>query len=176
MLIVVRMASRYASNDVSLGNARPTFLVGVPRIFEKIFNASQQKAHAESPAKAKIFERAAKVAIDYGRATLHGGASPWLRLQHAIFDRLVYSKIRSAMGGNLRYAITGGASLGERLGFFYAGIGLTVMEGYGLTETTASGTFNRAEHARIGTVGQPMPGTAVRIADDGEISGCADHR
>lgn len=129
-----------------------------------------------SPAKAKIFERAAKVAIDYGRATLHGGASPWLRLQHAIFDRLVYSKIRSAMGGNLRYAITGGASLGERLGFFYAGIGLTVMEGYGLTETTASGTFNRAENARIGTVGQPMPGTAVRIADDGEISGCADHR
>jgi long-chain acyl-CoA synthetase len=148
---------------------RPTFLVGVPRIFEKIFNASQQKAHAESPTKGKIFERAAKVAIDYGRATLNGGASPWLKLQHAIFDRLVYSKIRSAMGGNLRYAITGGASLGERLGFFYAGIGLTVMEGYGLTETTASGTFNRAENARIGTVGQPMPGTAVRIADDGEI-------
>ena len=157
-------------------SVRPTFLVGVPRIFEKIFNASQQKAHAESPTKAKIFERAAKVAIDYGRATLNGGASPWLKVQHAIFDRLVYSKIRSAMGGNLRYAITGGASLGERLGFFYAGIGLTVMEGYGLTETTASGTFNRAENARIGTVGQPMPGTAVRIADDGEISGCADHR
>jgi long-chain acyl-CoA synthetase len=149
---------------------RPTFLVGVPRIFEKIFNASQQKAHAASTTKGRIFERAAKVAIDYGRATRNGGASPWLQVQHALFDRLVYSKIRTAMGGNLRYAITGGASLGERLGYFFAGMGVTVMEGYGLTETTASGTFNRAENPRIGSVGQPMPGTAVRIADDGEIS------
>ncbi len=148
---------------------RPTFLVGVPRIFEKIFNASQQKAHAASSMKGRIFERAAKVAIDYGRATHDGGPSPWLKAQHALFDRLVYSKIRSAMGGNLRYAITGGASLGERLGFFFAGMGVTVMEGYGLTETTASGTFNRADNPRIGSVGQPMPGTAVRIADDGEI-------
>jgi len=86
-----------------------------------------------------------------------------------VFDKLVYGKIRAAMGGQLRYAITGGASLGERLGMFYAGIGLTVMEGYGLTETTASGTFNRAQSPRIGSVGQPMPGTAVRIAEDGEI-------
>ncbi len=148
---------------------RPTFLVGVPRIFEKIFNASQQKAHAASSTKGRIFERAAKVAIEYGRATHDSGPSPWLKVQHALFDRLVYSKIRTAMGGNLRYAITGGASLGERLGFFFAGMGITVMEGYGLTETTASGTFNRAENPRIGTVGQPMPGTAVRIADDGEI-------
>lgn len=147
----------------------PTFLVGVPRIFEKIFNASQQKAHAASSTKGRIFERAAKVAIEYGRATHDSGPSPWLKVQHALFDRLVYSKIRTAMGGNLRYAITGGASLGERLGFFFAGMGLTVMEGYGLTETTASGTFNRAENPRIGSVGQPMPGTAVRIADDGEI-------
>ena len=148
---------------------RPTFLVGVPRIFEKIFNASQQKAHAASSTKGRIFERAAKVAIEYGRATHDSGPSPWLKVQHALFDRLVYSKIRTAMGGNLRYAITGGASLGERLGFFFAGMGLTVMEGYGLTETTASGTFNRAENPRIGSVGQPMPGTAVRIADDVEI-------
>ena len=146
---------------------RPTFLVGVPRIFEKIFNASQQKAYAAG--KGKIFERAAKVAIDYGRASSGGRSSWWLRAQHALFDRLVYSKLRTAMGGSLQYAITGGANLGERLGFFYAGIGLTVMEGYGLTETTASGTFNRADNPRIGSVGQPMPGTAVRIADDGEI-------
>ncbi|HQR79040.1 MAG TPA: AMP-binding protein [Actinomycetota bacterium] len=146
---------------------RPTFLVGVPRIFEKIFNASQQKAHAAG--KGKVFERAAKVAIDYGRAVRAGKPSLWLRAQHAVFSRLVYSKMHAAMGGNLRFAITGGASLGERLGYFYAGIGLTVMEGYGLTETTASGTFNRAENPRIGTVGQPMPGTAVRIADDGEV-------
>ncbi len=148
-------------------SVQPTFLVGVPRIFEKIFNASQQKAHDSG--KGKIFERAAAVAIAYGKATRGGRASLWLRAQHALFDRLVYAKIRAATGGNLRFAITGGASLGQRLGYFYAGIGLTVMEGYGLTETTASGTFNRAENARIGSVGQPMPGTEVRIEDDGEI-------
>ena len=145
----------------------PTFLVGVPRIFEKIFSASQQKAHAGG--KGWIFEKAAAVAIDYGRASHNGGPSLALRFQHAVFDKLVYGKLRAAMGGQLRYAVTGGASLGERLGMFYAGIGLTVMEGYGLTETTASGTFNRAEAPRIGSVGQPMPGSAVRIADDGEI-------
>ena len=152
-----------------MASVRPTFLVGVPRIFEKIFSASQQKAHAAG--KGWIFERAAAVAIETGRAR-HEGHGPSLvtRAQHALFDRLVYGKLRAAMGGRLRYAITGGASLGERLGMFYAGIGLTVMEGYGLTETTASGTFNRAENPCIGSVGQPMPGTAVRIADDGEIS------
>mgnify|MGYP000849602820 CR=1 FL=1 len=148
-------------------SVRPTFLVGVPRIFEKIFNASQQKAHAEG--KGRIFERAAKVAIEYGRASRTGKPSLRLRAEHAIFDRLVYGKLRAAMGDRLHFAITGGASLGERLGYFYAGIGLTVMEGYGLTETTASATFNRAENPRIGTVGQPMPGTAVRIDEDGEI-------
>ncbi|HEX6888283.1 MAG TPA: long-chain fatty acid--CoA ligase [Candidatus Nanopelagicales bacterium] len=143
----------------------PTFLVGVPRIFEKIFSAAQQKAH--DAGRGRIFDRATAVAIASSRAG--GRPSPWLRAQHAVFDRLVYAKLRAAMGGSLAYAITGGASLGERLGHFYAGIGLTVMEGYGLTETTASGTFNRAEAARIGTVGQPMPGTEVAIADDGEI-------
>lgn len=148
-------------------SVKPTFLVGVPRIFEKIFNASQQKAHGSG--KGAIFERAADVAIRYGKATRQGSPWPWLWLQHALFDRLVYSKMRDAMGGQLRFAITGGASLGERLGYFYAGIGLTVMEGYGLTETTASGTFNRADSAQIGSVGQPMPGTEVRIDDDGEI-------
>lgn len=150
-----------------MATVRPTFLVGVPRIFEKIFNASQQRAHASR--RGRIFDRAAAVAIDYGRSTQASGASRWLRAQHALFDRLVYSRLRTAMGGELAFAITGGASLGERLGHFYAGIGLTVMEGYGLTETTASGTFNRADCARIGTVGQPMPGTGVRVADDGEI-------
>ncbi|MEI2786590.1 MAG: AMP-dependent synthetase/ligase [Candidatus Nanopelagicales bacterium] len=146
---------------------RPTFLVGVPRIFEKIFNAAQQKAHAQG--KGRIFERAAKVAMEYGRATHAQGPSLRLRAEHFLFSRLVYSRIHAAAGGQLRFAITGGASLGERLGSFFAGIGMTVMEGYGLTETTASGTFNRADNSRIGTVGQPMPGTAVRIADDGEV-------
>jgi long-chain acyl-CoA synthetase len=148
---------------------RPTYLVGVPRIFEKIFSASQQKAYSGGALQARIFDRATTVAIDYGRARGDGGPSPRLTLEHALFDRLVYAKLRAAMGGELRYAITGGASLGERLGNFYAGIGLTVMEGYGLTETTASGTFNRAEAPQIGSVGQPMPGTSVRIADDAEI-------
>jgi long-chain acyl-CoA synthetase len=148
---------------------RPTYLVGVPRIFETIFNRSQQKAYEGG--KARIFDRATKVAIDYGRTRWAvRGPSLRLKVEHALFDRLVYAKLRAAMGGELRYAITGGASLGERLGSFYAGIGLTVMEGYGLTETTASGTFNRATAPRIGSVGQPMPGTSVRIADDGEIS------
>ncbi len=146
---------------------QPTYLVGVPRIFEKIFGASQQKAHASG--KGRIFDRAADTAIAYGKALHNGGPSLLLRAEHALFDRLVYGRIREAMGGQLRYAITGGASLGERLGYFYAGIGLTVMEGYGLTETTASGTYNRAEASRIGSVGQPMAGTEVRIADDGEI-------
>ena len=146
---------------------RPTFLVGVPRIFEKIFNAAQQKAYAQG--KGRIFERAAKVAMDYGRATHAQGPSLRLRAEHFLFSRLVYSRIHAAAGGQLRFSITGGASLGERLGSFFAGIGMTVMEGYGLTETTASGTFNRADNSRIGTVGQPMPGTAVRIADDGEV-------
>ena len=116
-----------------------------------------------------MFARAAAVAIEYARADVAGKPSLWLRAQHGVFDRLVYRKLREAMGGQLRFAITGGASLGERLGHFYAGIGLTVMEGYGMTESTASGAYNRAGLGRIGTVGQPMPGTAIRIADDGEI-------
>ena len=146
---------------------RPTFLVGVPRIFEKIYNASEQKAR--DAGRGAVFARAADVAVRYGRARLEGRPSPWLRAQHAVFDRLVYRKLRDAMGGQLAFAITGGASLGPRLGYFYAGIGLTVMEGYGMTESTASGAYNRADWARIGTVGQPMPGTELAIADDGEV-------
>ena len=150
-----------------MATVRPTFLVGVPRIFEKIYDASQQKAH--DAGRGAVFARAAAVAIEYARADVAGKPSLWLRLQHRVFDRLVYRKLREAMGGHLRFAITGGASLGERLGHFYAGIGLTVMEGYGMTESTASGAYNRAGLGRIGTVGQPMPGTAIRIGDDGEI-------
>jgi long-chain acyl-CoA synthetase len=150
-----------------LGTFHPTFLVGVPRIFEKVFSSAQQKAHAAG--KGRIFDMATDVAVAYARAKVAGSPSPWLRLRHAVFDRLVYSKIRAVLGGQLAFAITGGASLGERLGLFFAGVGVTVMEGYGLTETTASGTFNRADAARIGSVGQPMPGTSVRIADDGEV-------
>lgn len=145
----------------------PTFLISVPRLFEKVYNGAQHKAHAEG--RGKIFDVAAGVAIDYSRAQHADGASLWLRAKHALFDVLVYGKLRQAMGGQVRYAISGGAALGERLGHFFAGIGLLVVEGYGLTETTAPTTFNRVEAVRIGSVGQPTAGTEVRLLADGEI-------
>ncbi len=146
---------------------RPTFIVAVPRVFEKIFNAASQKAHEARTG--KIFDAATDVAIAYAEARATGHVSVWLRLQHAVFDRLVYNKVRAALGGRVRYAISGGASLSERLGYFYAGIGLLVIEGYGLTETTGVIVFNPPARPKVGTVGLPMPGAAVRIADDGEI-------
>ncbi|NIA25387.1 MAG: AMP-binding protein [Gammaproteobacteria bacterium] len=143
---------------------RPRWVFSVPRVFEKVYNAAKQKADAEG--KGRIFDAAAKVAIDYSSQE-----APELqtRLLHAFFDRLVYKKIRDVFGGNLIYAISGAAALGERLGHFFKGIGLTVLEGYGLTETTAATFFNRPDSIRIGTVGRPTPGMAVAIADDGEI-------
>ena len=148
---------------------KPTFVLAVPRVFEKIFNAAQQKAQAEG--KGKIFDRAARVCIAYSRATEQGSAPLGLRLQHALFDRLVYGKIRARLGGQMIWAISGGAALGERLGHFYRGIGLRVLEGYGLTETTAPLSINRPSRGRIGSVGPAMPGVSLRIADDGEILG-----
>lgn len=150
-----------------LADFAPTFIVGVPRIFEKVHAASRQKAHDSG--RGRVFDRAAAVATAYGRARESGRPSPWLRMQRAVFDRLVYGRIRQVLGGRLRFAITGGAGLATSLNHFYSGIGLTVMEGYGLTETTASGAFNRADRPRAGTVGQAMPGTGIRIAPDGEI-------
>lgn len=147
---------------------KPTFIVAVPRVFEKIYNGASQKAHDSG--RGKIFDIAAEVAIAYARARAEGGGpSFWLRVQHTVFDKLVYGKVRAALGGRTRYAISGGASLSERLGYFYAGIGLLVIEGYGLTETTGVIVFNPPARPKVGTVGLPMPGSAVRIADDGEI-------
>jgi long-chain acyl-CoA synthetase len=150
-----------------LGIFKPDFLLAVPRVFEKVFNGAQQKAHAEG--KGKIFDRAAKVAEDYSRALEKGSVPFGLKLQHAIFDKLVYVKLRNAMGGNVEYAVSGGAALGERLGHFFNGIGITILEGYGLTETTAGACIGRPSANRIGTVGKPVPGASVRIAEDGEI-------
>jgi long-chain acyl-CoA synthetase len=150
-----------------LGTYQPTFLLSVPRVFEKIYNSSEQKA--EAGGKGKIFRRAAVVADRWSRAHDDGGPGPILRLQHALFDRLVYRKLRQAMGGRVEYAVSGGAALGDRLGHFFRGIGLVVLEGYGLTETTAPSTVNTPEMIKIGTVGPPLPGVAVRVADDGEI-------
>lgn len=150
-----------------LESFQPTFLLAVPRVFEKVYNSSEQKAAAAG--KSTIFATAAGTAIDYSRALDAGGPSLVLRLKHAVFDKLVYSKLRAALGGKVQYAVSGGAPLGERLGHFFRGIGVTILEGYGLTETTGATTVNRPDKLRVGSVGAPIPGAAVAIADDGEI-------
>ncbi|MBM9461354.1 long-chain fatty acid--CoA ligase [Nocardioides sp. zg-536] len=150
-----------------LATFQPTFVLAVPRVFEKVFNTASQRATADG--KGRIFDRAAEVAIAYSRA-LDGGRVPLrIRAQHALFSRLVYAKLRTALGGSCEYAVSGGAPLGERLGHFYRGIGVNVLEGYGLTETTAALTVNLPDAQKIGTVGRPLPGTSVRVADDGEL-------
>ncbi|TFV65215.1 UNVERIFIED_ORG: long-chain fatty acid--CoA ligase [Bacillus sp. AZ43] len=150
-----------------LGDFKPTFVLAVPRVFEKVFNSA--KAKAEGDGKGKIFDKAAQVAIDWSRAQDTGGPGLGLRAQHALFDKLVYGKLRAALGGRCLGAISGGAPLGERLGHFFRGIGVTVYEGYGLTETTAAASVNHDDALRIGTVGRPLPGVEFRIAEDGEV-------
>ncbi|MDT0201206.1 AMP-dependent synthetase/ligase [Nocardioides sp. AE5] len=150
-----------------LGVFKPTFILAVPRVFEKVFNTASQKAAADG--KGKIFEKAAATAIAWSRAQDGGRVPLLLRGQHALFDKLVYGKLRAALGGNCEYAVSGGAPLGERLGHFYRGIGVNVLEGYGLTETTAALTVNLPDAQKVGTVGRPLGGTTARIADDGEI-------
>ncbi len=151
----------------NLAEFKPNFLLSVPRVFEKVFNSAQMKATADG--KGRIFDMAASTAIDYSRAQETGGPGLFLRLKHAVFDKLVYSKLRAALGGEVEYAVSAGAPLGARLGHFFRGIGITILEGYGLTETSGASTINRPDAIRVGTVGRPMPGAAARIADDGEI-------
>jgi len=153
----------------ALASFRPTFILAVPRVFEKVYNSAEQKAVSDK--RGAIFGRAAKVAIAYSRALDAPGGRPsfGLRAQHALFDRLVYRKLRAALGGRTQYAVSGGAALSERLCHFFRGIGVTVLEGYGLTETTAAATVNRPDRNKIGTVGLPLPGVGIKIADDGEI-------
>ena len=150
-----------------LGIYKPDFLIAVPRVFEKVFNGARAKAAADG--KERIFDKAAHVAEEYSRQSIAGSVSLGTKVLHAIFDKLVYAKLRGAMGGNVRYAVSGGAALGERLTHFFMGIGIHVCEGYGLTETTAVSTFNRPSLTRVGTVGKPVPGGSVKIAEDGEI-------
>jgi long-chain acyl-CoA synthetase len=147
---------------------KPHFLLAVPRVFEKVYNSAEQKA--EAAGKGKIFRKAAYTAIAYSKALdTKSGPSLGLKIQHKLFDALVYKKLRAAMGGQVEYAVSGGAPLGSRLGHFFRAIGLVVLEGYGLTETTGPATIARASNVRIGKVGQMLPGTGVKIADDGEI-------
>jgi long-chain acyl-CoA synthetase len=146
----------------------PTFLLAVPRVFEKVYNSAQQQASA-SPVKSKIFAAAVAAAIAYSQATESGRAGLGRQARHALFDRLVYGKLRAAVGGRVTYAVSGGAPLGDRLGHFFRGAGITVLEGYGMTETSAAATVNKPSRNKVGTVGQPLPGMSARIADDGEI-------
>jgi long-chain acyl-CoA synthetase len=150
-----------------LGAFRPTFILSVPRVFEKVFNSASQKAHSEG--KGKIFDAAAETAIAYSQAQDKGGASFVLKAKHLLFDRLVFSKLRAVLGGQVQYAVSGGAPLGDRLGHFFRGIGVPVLEGYGLTETTAAVSVNLPGDIRIGTVGRPLPGVTVGVDDDGEL-------
>ncbi|MEU0472476.1 AMP-dependent synthetase/ligase [Streptomyces olivaceus] len=152
---------------------RPTFILAVPYIFEKVFNAARRKA--EKDGKSGPFEKAVDVAVKYAEAVeakawgIGPGPSAGLRMQHQLFDKLVYAKVRAAMGGRIRNAMSGGSAMDRRLGLFFAGAGVQIYEGYGLTESTAAATANPPERTRYGTVGLPVPGVTVHIADDGEI-------
>lgn len=150
-----------------LTSFKPTFVLAVPRIFEKVYNGAEAKA--EAGGKGDIFRKAAAVAIAFSEGLDTGKISISLRIKHALFDKLVYSKIRSTLGGRVEAAISGGAPLGARLGHFYRGAGIRVLEGYGLTETTAGATLNLTSAHRVGSVGRPVPGTTIKIDDDGEV-------
>ncbi|NKY34114.1 long-chain fatty acid--CoA ligase [Nocardia speluncae] len=146
---------------------RPDFVLSVPRVFEKVYNAAKQKAH--DGGKGAIFDAAAATAIAYSEAMEKGKPGLRLRAQRALFDKLVYGKLRAALGGNCEAAVSGGGPLGARLGHFFRGIGVTIFEGYGLTETTAAITVNTPQHIRVGSVGRPIEGHAAKIAEDGEL-------
>ncbi len=165
----VRVGHQPDSKNVApaMQSFKPTFLLAVPRVFEKVYNSAEQKA--EAAGKGKIFRKAAYTAIAYSKALDTGKVPLGLKLQHKVFDALVYKKLRAAMGGNVEYAISGGGPLGARLGHFYRAIGLIVLEGYGLTETTAPAMIGRPDFHKIGKVGRLLPGCGVKIADDGEI-------
>jgi long-chain acyl-CoA synthetase len=151
----------------TFGVFKPTLVVSVPRVFEKVYNTAEQNARNDG--KGRIFEMAANTAIEWSKAADAGSAGLLLRAKHALFDRLVYGKLRAALGGDCRGAISGGAPLGARLGHFYRGVGLTIYEGYGLTETSAAITVNRVDDVKVGTVGKLLPGNSMRLGDDDEL-------
>ncbi|MBW9094052.1 long-chain fatty acid--CoA ligase [Microbacterium jejuense] len=152
----------------ALGSFKPTFLLAVPRVFEKVYNSAEQKA--ESGGKGRIFRAAAKTAVEHSTLLQEGKKIPFgTKIKFALFDKLVYSKLREAMGGRVTYAVSGSAPLGPRLGHFFHSLGVTILEGYGLTETTAPATVNIPSKSKIGTVGPVLPGVGIRLADDGEI-------
>jgi long-chain acyl-CoA synthetase len=165
--VIVGFTSDIKNLVPMFGVFKPTVVVSVPRVFEKVYNTAAQ--NAASDGKGRIFEMAAQTAVDWSEATDLGGPGLLLRAKHAVFDKLVYHKLRAALGGDCHASISGGAPLGARLGHFYRGVGLTVYEGYGLTETSAAITVNQVSTLKIGTVGKLVPGNSMRIADDGEL-------
>ena len=146
---------------------KPTFVLAVPRVFEKIYESAHLKA--TKGGKEKIFAAATQTAIDYSKALDAGRVPLVLRAKHKLFTKLVYGKVQAAFGGELTWAISGGAALGERLGHYFRGMGVNIMEGWGLTETSAAATVNRPSMQKIGTVGVPLPGFEARLSDEGEI-------
>jgi long-chain acyl-CoA synthetase len=169
---VVMNGTRLAHSDPArlpkdLLSFRPTFVLAVPRIFEKLHDTARRKAVSDG--RGRVFDLAAATAVAYSEALEAGGPGAVLRVRHAAYDRLVYSRLRAALGGNTRWSISGGAPLAGRLAHFFRGAGVTVLEGYGLTETTAAATVNTRERMRVGTVGRPLDGVEVRIARDGEV-------
>jgi len=165
--VVVGFTSDIKNLVPMFGVFKPTVVVSVPRVFEKVYNTAAQ--NAASDGKGRIFEIAAQTAVDWSEAADKGGPGLLLRAKHALFDKLVYHKLRAALGGNCNASISGGGPLGARLGHFYRGVGLTIYEGYGLTETSAAITVNQINALKIGTVGKLLPGNSIRIADDGEL-------
>jgi len=158
---------RIADVTAELAAFRPTIVLAVPRVFEKLYNTAEHRAALAGHS--RLFRAAERVAVEHSRALQSGGPGPLLRLRRWAFDRLVYAKLRAAMGGRVEYAISGGAPLDARLGHFMRGVGITILEGYGLTETTAGHTLNLPDSQRIGSVGRPLPGCSVRVAADGEL-------
>ncbi|MFC5062323.1 AMP-dependent synthetase/ligase [Actinomycetospora atypica] len=146
---------------------KPDFVLSVPRVFEKVYNSAKQKAYQGG--KGRIFDLAEATAVEYSRSLDTGGPGLLLRGKHAVFDRLVFSKLRAALGGQCRGAVSGGSALGARIGHFFRGVGIPIHEGYGLTETSAAITANAEGDIRVGTVGRPLPGITVAIAEDGEV-------
>jgi long-chain acyl-CoA synthetase len=160
-------ATDIAHLEEEMAMVRPTMVVAVPRVFEKVFNGAQHKAHAQG--RGWIFDKSVDVAIRWSRDRTAGRTDPITRLAHIALNRLVYRKLQAVFGGRMRFAFSGGGPLGERLTHFFNGTGLRIFEGYGLTETSPTLTVNRADAWQPGTVGTPLAGTAIRIADDGEI-------
>ncbi|MFC3962585.1 AMP-dependent synthetase/ligase [Nocardia jiangsuensis] len=165
--VVVAHTADWTTLVEQFGAYQPHFILSVPRVFEKVFNSAKQKAH--DGGKGKIFDAAAATAIEWSEAQEKGGAGLVLKAKHAVFDKLVYSKLRAALGGRCEAAVSGGGPLGARLGHFFRGVGVTIYEGYGLTESTAAVTVNTPEHIRVGSVGRPIEGHAAKIAEDGEL-------